>query len=658
MISHALISFRYASQACSSIVPYVTLRRIYIFAFPIFLYSNVLEALATQFMPSTTKEDIFEDTAALIAQIRALERTNAQLSSEVARLVDENTRLYHRHHRKWAMLAPEILLCIFHSVMPSRKYSLDPSLVLGRRSLWVEAMRTKKALALVCKSWHGPAIEFLYEDIVIRRMGQIVALARTLRLENCDFARLIKAIHIDNLAILPSCIDVVKEDFETIVSRCTMLKEVSLCTEDHFPYLGQADVDDTVHEFIPTWMITPQIYQQLQRLRFTATLTDRQLPVIHRLLASAVHLVSLTLYNYQVLPPESFSSLEPLSLPSLEDLTISTPADYVTTKWTLPKLRSLTTFVPGAVPIDLLRAHGRLLRYLHLHSPLWFSPQGLKQLSEHCPTLQHLVLVFPQSLPVEHVALLALPNLCYLDMWAWNFGSFDVRPHQYKAEFDRIRSAVEGSGLPTSCTIRVIGGLLNDLRTIDFPRVFPPGAIEPGEWRVHDIPGARVIQTSWALLADWWPYTALKCECGAVDHAKDTKRCLLGEDRVYLYPEDAEDSKIYSEDGCSDDDGSEDGSCDIYLPREGTGKEVEDTTSLISGGSDAGRDDDGNGTDEDDDSDLDLSREDPGYGEQLDRDTILEMFSRSQDAWFEIDGIYDDGIAQENLLTLSTDTWR
>lgn len=82
-----------AAQACSSIlVPYVTpIQRIYIFAFQIFLYSTVLEALATRFMTSTTKEDILEDTAALIAQIRALERTNAQLSSEVARLVDENT---------------------------------------------------------------------------------------------------------------------------------------------------------------------------------------------------------------------------------------------------------------------------------------------------------------------------------------------------------------------------------------------------------------------------------------------------------------------------------------------------------------------------------------------------------------------------------------
>ncbi len=549
--------------------------------------------------------------------------------------------LHHRHLRKWVMLSPEILLCIFHeSGTPSRKHS-DPSLVLGRRSLWLETMRTKKALALVCKSWHGPAIEALYEDIVIRRMGQIVALARTLQSEKCDFAHLIKAIHIDNLAILPSCSDVLKEDFETIMSRCTMLKEFSFRTERHLPCLV---------DIIPTWDITHPIHQQLHRLRFTTTLTDRQLPLIHRLLASAVHLVSLTLYSYQGLPSESFSSLEPLSLPSLEDLTISTPANYVTTKWTLPKLRSLTTFVPDAVPIDLLRAHERLLRYLHLHSSSWFSPQGIKQLSEHCPTLQHLVLVLPNSeYQVKHVAL-ALPNLCHLDIWAW---SSDVRHFrwEYTDEFYRICSALEGSGLPTSCTIRVIGGLLNDLRTIDIPRVFPPGAVEPGEWRVHDIPGARVIQTSWALLADRWPYTALKCECGAVDHAKDNKMCLLGEDTVYRYPEDPEDSDS------SDDDGSEDDSC-IYLPREGTGKEAEDTTSLISGGSNAGHNDDGNGTDEDDDSDLDLSREDPGFGEQLDRSTILEMFSRSQHAWFEIDGIYDDVNPQENLLTLSTDPWR
>lgn len=93
----------------------------------------------------------------------------------------------------------------------------------------METMRTKKALALACKSWHGPAIEALYEDIVIRRKGQIVALARTPRSEKCDFARLIKAIHIENLATLPSCNDVVKEDFETSLF-CTMFKEVSFCT--------------------------------------------------------------------------------------------------------------------------------------------------------------------------------------------------------------------------------------------------------------------------------------------------------------------------------------------------------------------------------------------------------------------------------------------
>ncbi|KAI0762940.1 hypothetical protein C8Q74DRAFT_1451015 [Fomes fomentarius] len=599
------------------------------------------------------------DTAALIAHISALEKNNARLSSEVARLVDKNTHLHHRlaYHRDWAMLSPEILLCIFQSDAPPRQYSCDPSLRLGRRSSWMETMRTKKALALVCKSWHGPAIEALYEDIVIRRMGQIVALARTLRLENCDFARLIKVIHIDNLAILPSCSDVVKEDFETIVSRCTMLKEVSLCTEDHFPYLGQADVDDTVHESIPTWMITPHNYQQLQRLRFTTTLTDRQLPVIHRLLASAVHLVSLTLYNHQVLPPEPFSSLEPMSLPSLEDLTIYIPTDYVTTKWTLPKLRSLTVVYYDAVPIDLLRAHGRQLRYLHLYTFSRFSPRGLKQLSELCPTLHHLVL--PQSLQVKDVPLLTLPHLRCLDMWAWDREDYLRSAYRnrspYTDQSDRIRSAVRKSGVPASCIIRVIGGgLLNDLSTIDVPRIFPP--VERGEWRVHEVPGGRVIQTSWALLVDLWPYTALRCECGAHDLAKDTKMCLLGEDRVYRHPQDAADSDSRCSDEKDDDRCSDDNS---DSSSEAPDKDGEDTTSLISDGSDTGSDDDGNGTDEDDASDLDLSREDPGYVEQLDRDTILEMFSRSQHAWFEIDGIYDDdAITQENPLTMSTDPWR
>ncbi len=554
-------------------------------------------------------------------------------------------------HADWAILAPEILLCIFHST-PSRKYSLDPRLGLGPRSPWMETMRTRKALALVCKSWHGAAIEVLYEDIVIRRMGQIVALARTLRSDKVGFARLIKAIRIDTLAIPPSCIEVVKEDLETIMSRCTMLKELSVRHDETYPsspYPKRPDVN--MHAYIPTWIVNsqrPPIYQQLQRLCFAAVLTDDQLPVFHRLIASAVHLVSLVLCTDPKLPTECFSSLEPLSLASLEELTVDNLADYLTKKWTLPKLHSLTVLHANALPIDLLHAHGRLLRYLHLYcspSRSGFPLYRLEQLSQLCPTLHHLVL--PLSLRATDAPLFTLPHLCCLDVWASCCGCI-TRPFMYEGECNRIHSVMERSGVAATCTIRVIG-LLDEIRMVDLPRVFPPGSVKPGEWRVHEVPGARVIQTSWALVTDPWPYAVVKCECSAIPalHAKgvDIGSYESGSDTDEdgNYEEDSEEDLIW--------DGSETGS-GTY-----TYHEPEDTTSLVSdGGSDTSGDDDGSGTDEDDDSDLDLSRDYPRAGQQLDRDTILELFSRSQHALFEIDGLYDDDdIAQENLLTASTD---
>ena len=42
--------------------------------------------------------------------------------------------------------------------------------------------------------------------------------------------------------------------------------------------------------------------------------------------------------------------------------------------------------------------------------------------------------------------------------------------------------------------------------------------------------------------------------------------------------------------------------------------------------------------------------------DQLDRETILEMFSRSQDAWYELEDLYDDGVLEPDPQPLLTDT--
>ncbi len=84
-------------------------------------------------------------------------------------------------------------------------------------------MRTKKGFPYICRAsfWLGMAV--LYNDVVLRRMGQVSALAETLcapdigpRLDN-----LIKHIRWDCCVVVASCSDVIREDLVFIFARCT-----------------------------------------------------------------------------------------------------------------------------------------------------------------------------------------------------------------------------------------------------------------------------------------------------------------------------------------------------------------------------------------------------------------------------------------------------
>ena len=53
---------------------------------------------------------------------------------------------------------------IFRLTQPYHPYIIEyhPTVAAGPRHPWLEILRTKKALTLVCKSWSAPATEFLY----------------------------------------------------------------------------------------------------------------------------------------------------------------------------------------------------------------------------------------------------------------------------------------------------------------------------------------------------------------------------------------------------------------------------------------------------------------------------------------------------------------
>ena len=108
----------------------------------------------------------------------------------------------------------EILHQIFIDASKFCRHSYDPSICIlsSNTSGWLQILRFKKGLPLVCKALYWSGIKALYNDVVLRRMGQIVALAETLRLPEIGEKVCLSICHLrmDARLVLESCVDVVR----------------------------------------------------------------------------------------------------------------------------------------------------------------------------------------------------------------------------------------------------------------------------------------------------------------------------------------------------------------------------------------------------------------------------------------------------------------
>ena len=113
---------------------------------------------------------------------------------------------------------------IFEASLPPEPL-IDSSLSYGPESTWSERLRTQKALTLVCHNWHEVAVALLYHDIVLRRVNQIPALLRTLRL-NPNLRDLIK--HITFACYVPEAWDdVTSRSITLLIGLCPNLRSIN-----------------------------------------------------------------------------------------------------------------------------------------------------------------------------------------------------------------------------------------------------------------------------------------------------------------------------------------------------------------------------------------------------------------------------------------------
>ncbi|KAM5533531.1 hypothetical protein V8D89_012810 [Ganoderma adspersum] len=435
------------------------------------------------------------------------------------------------------ILSADIIAQVCQQIFATPLHQYDLSLMRGHNSQWSSELRFRASLPLVSKTWWQPATRGLYKHVVIRRLGQISRLARTLSSKDAgiDFGVLVRKITLYHCIVVLPDWHVKSRTLEAVFKRCVALEE--------FSFHGHPNCEDSVTDgegedenwwerpfgpTNPTWIfpkiVFPALYVRAPTALRKLDLASLDLDVhvqknmhvaLHMLILASPRLASLSIQNYRApirkLPTLAF--LEELHLDFRSDA--PKPSSRAIWMWGLPRLRALTV-VLNELPILALEKLGRTLTYLHLSSSSADTPctgAGFAQLPQLCPALEHLVF-YPQAHTADGICALLdsaepLRNLRHLDVW--RRGPTDTQawtPSEAASLLERLRSRLA----PTLSSAR---GLLAvtplpheaDLpATICHPSTLPRAGVGEGGTRFVCVGDVWIVQTAWCVrpLGDWW----------------------------------------------------------------------------------------------------------------------------------------------------------
>ena len=339
----------------------------------------------------------------------------------------------------------------------------------------------------------------LYSDIVLRRMGQVCALADTLRAADIGprLGSMIKSIRWDSCIVSTQCSDVIREDMAFILSQCTQLHSFSYHPHRGFPIRCRPPDNDQCEGFFnPLWFIMvpvspphPLLLQSsvVSNLRFLDlsvdfrkvhigddrddVLADATILAIHGTLFAFKGLESLMLGPWPSWPsnsslPKGLMNMPDVSLPSLTQLHIFAPEQdvvyaYLCSRWDAPRLTHLTIHISSGQwsPTRLLERHGSRLRYLHLYPAVRSAPLGVtpylptltSSLSTTCPLLEHLIV---PHLPSPSLVINS-PTLAHLDVWATPSGP-GLRSRQDRSQAETYRLWTVNATRSTAPALRTV----------------------------------------------------------------------------------------------------------------------------------------------------------------------------------------------------------
>ncbi|KAJ3557810.1 hypothetical protein NM688_g1263 [Phlebia brevispora] len=389
----------------------------------------------------------------------------------------------------------------------------------------------KRALTLVSRHWNFSAIKFLYHDVVIRHVGQLVLLNGILEARP-QYGGTIQRLRLQ-CYVPKSMKKATGRCLSAILECCPNLR--SLRFGDFFITTYLQDVTwgssggDEVSSPLSSIM---QKGPMLENVSYVVDEDNQQsytLPI--PLLETALHIVSLGLSV-----PEVRDGLNIMSLPVLRELPVSVTRSFSGNKafglrklarWSLPSLTHLwfvawldpySSGPPGGVFFTypsysrafcpVLDAHGSKLQFLDI-SLCAVPENGRSDIMEICPRLRHLVL---SSRNARWPSFRS--STLHLDVWIQYSGTsspFEVRlGTRDQAQVCNVKKAMRGCKeseiqLAQNAGCGTIRFLSRGLITFPYlPTAFPPRhgngrsrgdnqhSMPPP--RLHDIFGMRVLE--------------------------------------------------------------------------------------------------------------------------------------------------------------------
>lgn len=296
-------------------------------------------------------------------------------------------------------LPADVLHIVFDFLIPPREM-VGRSTIGGAKNSLCCSIRTKTTLALVCKAWHSVALKFLYGDVVLRRVNQILDFSRTVSEDSLTLGRLVKRLSIN--CFLPYGVTSdIQYATTSISANCPSLQHFSvvgfLNTSEHEGYIILRTRDDT----------SADEEHKVKRIDCNPTT---------KLMLWSLYIPSATFANLRSLEVVMWAEMvdpyvEALQLPLVDTLVLHLPNIYHPSRlqpfpgtWDMPSLKHLRFRCSNAVPPGLPAVTTHDLKFFDRYGPnlvsLDFGPHITTETNDSlwvetafgkCSSLNHLV---------------------------------------------------------------------------------------------------------------------------------------------------------------------------------------------------------------------------------------------------------------------------